>query len=65
VALLFQRGVQAIVLADCEAADSEDSKSSAGRESGVYTVQEEAMMGEPIQERNQMGPRGNLNHSVV
>jgi hypothetical protein len=65
VALLFERGVQAIVFADCEAADSEDSKSPAGRESGVYTVQEEAMMRELIQELNQISPRGSLNHSVV
>ena len=65
MALLFRRGGQAIVFVDCEAPDSEASKSPAGRESGVYMVQEEAMMREVIQELNQISPRGSLNHSVV
>lgn len=54
MALLFQRGVQAIAFAGCEA-PSEESKSPAEGESGVYMVQEDAMMRELIQELNQMG----------
>ena len=57
--------MQAIAFAGCETPDSEESKSPAEGESGVYMVQEDAMMRELIQELNQMSSRGSSNHSVA
>lgn len=66
MALLFRRGgVQATASAGCEASDSEDLKFPVGRDSGVYMVQEDAMMRALKQELNQIRSRGSSDHSLA
>jgi hypothetical protein len=66
VALLFQRGgVQTTAFVGGEASDSDALKSPASRESGLYMVQEDAMLRVLIQELNQIGSRESSNQSMA